>query len=162
MTAIPRSFRRAAAHSALCRNGGFTLIELMIAIAIVAILASIALPSYRSYVMRGQTAQAFSQLTAFSVTLQQYYQDNRDWTGACAAGTTAPIPSANTGNWTYRCPTLSSTSFVIQAVGNTGSPVAGITFTLDNSGNRSTVIASGTNWPASTSCWTASNTGACY
>ena len=56
---------------------GFTLIELMITVAIVAILASIAMPSYQAYVRRGQLADAFKSLADMRVKMEQYYQDNK-------------------------------------------------------------------------------------
>jgi type IV pilus assembly protein PilE len=75
-------------------RNGFTLIELMIVIAIVAILASVALPSYRDYIRRGQVQEAFGYLADYRVKLEQYYQDFRGYGNAgaatCANGTNAP------------------------------------------------------------------------
>src|SRR4051794_10666366 len=60
---------------------GFTLIEVMVTVAIIAILAAIALPSYESYVRRGKVQEATSALADMRVKLEQYYQDNRKYTG---------------------------------------------------------------------------------
>ena len=67
---------------------GFTLIELMIAVVVVAILTAIALPSYQEYVTRGKITEATSNLADMRVKLEQFFQDNRTYVGACAAGPT--------------------------------------------------------------------------
>ena len=61
------------------RHQGFTLIELMITVAIIAILARLAWPSYQNYVTRTKLTQAFNQLSAYSLTMQQVYQDTRSY-----------------------------------------------------------------------------------
>lgn len=58
----------------LKRLHGFTLIELMIAIAIVAILASIALPSYQNYVQKSQIRAAQADMVALSLAIENAYQ----------------------------------------------------------------------------------------
>ncbi len=92
---------------ALKKEQGFTLIELMITVAIVAILLSIALPSYRDYVLRGQLTEGITQLTDMRIKLEQYYQDNRTYVGACQAGTLAPLPTG-LRHFAITCPTLSA------------------------------------------------------
>jgi type IV pilus assembly protein PilE len=58
-------------------NAGFTLIELIIAVAIVALLASIALPSYQNYVVRSNEAVAKSFLAEVASRQQSFYNDRR-------------------------------------------------------------------------------------
>ncbi len=58
---------------------GFTLIELMIIVAIVSILAAVALPAYGDYVRRGQLPEAFAGMSDLRVKMEQYYQDNRNY-----------------------------------------------------------------------------------
>lgn len=54
------------------KSGGFTLIELMIAVAIVGILASIAIPSYQAHVDRTRRADAQATLTAAANAMERY------------------------------------------------------------------------------------------
>jgi len=61
------------------RQRGFTLIELMITVAIVAILAAIAYPSYTQYVMRGHRAAAQSEMMDIANREQQFLLSNRSY-----------------------------------------------------------------------------------
>lgn len=68
------------------KNHGFTLIELMITVAIVAILASVALPAYNDSIRRGKIIDATGALSQYRVAMEQYFQDNRNYGpsgGAC-------------------------------------------------------------------------------
>ena len=79
---------------------GFTLIELMFTVAIMAILAAIALPSYSDYVRRGRLTETLSAMAGMRVKMEQFFQDNRTYAGAGAAGTVAPCPP-DTATFTY-------------------------------------------------------------
>jgi type IV pilus assembly protein PilE len=136
---------------AMSKHRGFTLIELMIAVVIVAILAAVALPSYNRYVQRGKISEATANLSTMRVKMEQYFQDNRTYAGACAAGTVAPLPTAGDAKYfTYSCPTKDATSFVVQADGV--GDLAGFTYTVDQGGNRKTV-STGWGTCANTACW---------
>lgn len=74
-----------------CR--GFTLIELMIAVAVVAILAAVALPAYQDYVRRGHRASAQAYLMDLAQKQQQYFLDSRAYTGSAATLGYASTPS---------------------------------------------------------------------
>lgn len=61
------------------RAAGFTLIELMITVAIVGILASVAYPSYQNYLLKGRRGAAQAFLLQVAQRQQQYFLDNRDF-----------------------------------------------------------------------------------
>lgn len=66
------------------RRSGFTMIETMIAVAIVAVLAAIALPSYAQYLDRVKMAQIISDMGSLEPLLAQYKLDNRTFPGSLA------------------------------------------------------------------------------
>ena len=64
------------------RDEGFTLIELMIVVAIVGVLAAIAIPAYQDYIVRAQAAEALEMLTGTKQPLAEYYAETGRWPGA--------------------------------------------------------------------------------
>ncbi|MFN0315290.1 MAG: type IV pilin protein [Burkholderiales bacterium] len=134
--------------------GGFTLIEVLITVAVVALLTTIALPNYQDYVTRGKFSEAHSTLSSQGVRMEQYFQDNRTYVGACTAGTAAP-PMTATPHYTFSCPALTATTFTLRATG-----ADGFIFTLDQNQARATTAVK-TGWTANATCWVRKRSGSC-
>ncbi|RZL86643.1 MAG: prepilin-type N-terminal cleavage/methylation domain-containing protein [Variovorax sp.] len=141
---------------------GFTLIELMVTVAILAILSAIALPIYSEYVMRGRIPEALSGLSDMRVKMEQYFQDNRTYIGACANNTVAPIPP-DTTSFTFSCPTLTASTYVIMAKGISTKTMNAFEYTIAQDGTRrTTALPTGWTGASGTStCWVTSKGGTC-
>jgi type IV pilus assembly protein PilE len=84
------------------RSSGFTLIELLIAVAIVAILASIALPSYSQYVIRANRTQAKQFMEDIANREEQYLLDQRSYAATIGVSGLGMVPPSETsGLYTF-------------------------------------------------------------
>ena len=145
------------------RARGFTLIELMVTAAIIAILAAIAYPAYRDYVLRGRIVDATTGLSTMRANMERYFQDNRtylstgSYTSPCLVSSTLRL----VGTFTLSCDgtygAVSATGYTLVATGS--GTTAGFIFTVDQSNNRATVaVPSG--WTTCSNDWVSSK-GAC-
>ena len=134
---------------------GFTLIEVMVVVAIVGILATVAYPSYQDYVTRGQIAEGTSTLADTRVRLEQFFQDNRTYVGAPIC-TTVPTPK----NFTIACNTT-ATTYTVTATAMTTSAANGFVYTINERNVRATTGVK-TGWGAANpSCWVIRKGGGC-
>ena len=138
---------------------GFTLIELLVVIAVIGILAAIVVPNYADYVTRSKIAEATATLSETRVKLEQYFQDNRTYVGACAAGTIAPQPTGK--YFSYTCPTLTATTFTVTATGVAAEAMNGFVYTVDQANIRMTTGLPAGWTGAGTNCWVTKKNGAC-
>lgn len=141
------------------QTSGFTLIELMIVVAIIGILASIAVPYYGDYIVRAKIPEATSALAAKRVQIEQFYLDNRTYVGAPACNNDA----ASSKYFTFSCPVPADLdSYQIVATG-TGS-MSGFSYTIDQDNTKTSTIVSPAKagWiAASASCWITKTGGQC-
>jgi type IV pilus assembly protein PilE len=137
----------------------------MITIAIIAIIVSIALPSYNQYVTRAKIQEATSALLAQRTKLEQFFQDQRTYAGACVNNTVAALPTG-LKYFTITCPTLNATQYVVRADGGIAGgdqSMAGFRFEINEANIRTTPqvpTAAGWSLP-STNCWVSKKPNLC-
>jgi type IV pilus assembly protein PilE len=128
---------------------GFTLIELMIAVAVVGMLAAVVYPSYTAYVKRGKIAAALGEMSAVRVRLEQYYQDNRNY-GSDAGKCGVPLPASS--GFTLSCnwgPGGTSQTFLVTATSDASMP--GYEYTVNHADQQKTLKFDGDTMDAA--CW---------
>ncbi len=151
-------------RSSPCRHMcGFTLIELMIVVAIISILAAIAIPNYNDYIIRSKITEAVGTLSDVRVRMEQYFQDNRFYNADGTAGDTTcgNVVQAATANFTFACVSANSGQSYVWTATGTGS-MTGFSYTVNQVNARTTTIAAGAAWPATVqTCWVTSRGGGC-
>lgn len=140
---------------------GFTLIELMITLAIIAILAAVALPSYSQYIIRSKLVEGSQTLATTGVLMNQYMQDNGAYSTTLGSGSTLSYTGlcgrsmpTKPESFTYTCTsdTTNGNTFLIKMTGK--GALLGYEFTLDQLDNRKTTANPN---GISDTCWNISN-----
>lgn len=156
---------------------GFTLIELMITVAIIAVLAAIAVPNYTDYVTRSKFTEAHGMLADLRVKMEQYYMDNRRYSTTTGGGTCG-IPGGNSPTvqgakyFTYTCASTNPNAagdqqYTLTAAGIAGQGLDGLSFTINHANARTTVVTSGSAMAnkgysaATTTCWVVKKPAQC-
>ena len=127
-------------------NRGFTLIEIMIVIAIIGIVLTISIPSYNEYVKKGRRAEVVSLLSEQAQSLERFYTKNNVSTG---------ITGLSAGNDFYTLtPTITDQTFLLTAARKAGTAMATDKcgdFTLTNTSVRS--MNNATTGLTTKDCW---------
>jgi type IV pilus assembly protein PilE len=138
--------------------GGFTLLEMMIVVAIVAILAAIALPSYAAYVQRSRILDAVTRLSDARSRMEDYFLDERVYVDASGRCGFLPSTSA-TDAFIVQCE-ATATTFSVTATGVAAKGMTDFVYAIDQSGAKST-RAVPRGWSRSADCWTIRQDGFC-
>jgi len=127
---------------------GFTLIELMIVVAVVALLAVVALPSYQSSVRRAHRTEAKASLSAAAQMMERYLTEKGSYASATLGGSTGVYPDrSENGYYALSLSNLGASTFTLSAVpqGSQASDECG-TFTLTQRGERGSGLAPAECW----------------
>ena len=123
---------------------GFTIIEVMIVLVIIAILAAIAIPAYTDFIIRGAITEAQQGLGGYRINMEQYFQDNRTYSNGGVCGVAQPTYK----NFAQTCAiTNGGQGYIATAVGS--GRATGFTYTIDNQNNRQTTTGP-TGWLSAT------------
>lgn len=147
----------------MSRNKGFTLIELMIVVAIIGIIAAVAYPSYQEQVNKSRRGDCSGALVGLANAMERFYSVNNTYLGAGVSGANTGAPAATLfsatcpvdgGAATYNLTISAATAstFTLQATptgAQTGDRCGNLTLT--NTGVKNVTSAkSGVTWEA---CW---------
>jgi type IV pilus assembly protein PilE len=137
---------------------GFTLLETMIVVAIVATLGTIALPSYEGYVKRSRILDAIGRLADARARMDDYFLDQRTYVDDNANCGVSPATST-TRFFEITCEATAAT-FTLTARGLAAKGMASFVYTIDQAGAKATVsLPSG--WSRTPDCWTIRRDGLC-
>ena len=130
----------------------------MVALAIIAILGALAVPTYQDYILRGYFADATSDLAQMAARLESQYLNNRSYAGPAGG---CNIDLQNTAYFTYTCDlSQNGQAFTLTATSTDRVNIdGGVAFTLDHNGNRSSLIGSDSG--NTNPCWIFDKEGNC-
>lgn len=152
-TRAARSRRRRHASPA------FTLIETMIVVAIVATLATVAVPGYARYVQRSRILDAVARLADASARMNDRFLDTRTYIDADGNCAIAPPATGTVDAFTLGC-TATASTFVYTASGRSDKGMSAFTYAIDETGAKRTISVPPA-WSRSADCWTIRADGLC-
>lgn len=127
------------------REHGFTIIELMIVVAIVGILSSIAFPAYQTYVLRAARSEAQAILMEQAQFMERFFTTNNTYEDAGLLSNVSPKAGGGTTRYNISFTAQSATAYTLQAA-PTGGQSADACGTL-------TVTQTGATGAGGTNCW---------
>ena len=148
------------------RQAGFTLLEVMITVAIVGVLAAIALPSYNYYITRSKIIDGTVKLGNFRNQQEKWFLDNRTYQAVPAVGTACGVANPPTyGNdaFTITCTANTATTYFILATGIAAKGMTGFQYRVDQTNAKTTVsLPGGWTYPTPTNdCYAIRKEGTC-
>jgi len=141
---------------------GFTLLELMITVAIIGILPAIAIPMYGDYVTRSKIIGATSRLGDIRTQMEKYFMDNRTYLNGAVCGAQPSINAYNadpSADFQVSCPAATATTYTLQADGMPARGMTGFTLTVDEA-NLKTSTGPGGKY-TNGGCWAVRKDGSC-
>lgn len=131
----------------MTKESGFTLIEVMIAVATVAILATVAYPSYSKYLQSTRRTEATAALTKIANLEERYYLDNNQYGGLSDLNLSTTYYTDNSYYQITITASSSSYTLTATAINSQANDSECATFTLDQDGTKGSSTAN------ATTCW---------
>jgi type IV pilus assembly protein PilE len=138
---------------------GFTLLEVMITVAIVGILAAIALPSYSEYIQRSKIIDGTTKLGDFRTQMEKYFLDNRTYQNGGNCGVPDPTPGGG-DHFAITCVAPTATTYTVTATGRPSTGMSASFVYTVNQANQKT-SAGPTGWTSAGNCWAVRKDGSC-
>ncbi len=142
---------------------GFTLLEVLVVLAIIGILLSFAVPAYTEHVTKGRRADATATLMQAQQYMERFYLENRTYTNPDFSSRFSKVPATGTPNYKVTLDAPGGTTYVLTMTRENPGPMANDrcgNFTLDNFGRRAVINFNTSRWSGAASatqarqyCW---------